>query len=220
MFVGSDIIQLKIRLLGISPMIWRRVLVPASISLRELHGIIQVAIGWESIHLYEFNIRAVRYGSFELFAANPDLPLSEFAFRENETFSYIYDMGDHWAHEVRVETFADLDARKKYPNCTGGSGACPPEDCGGVEGYLYRCDEADGYDAWQDMNSMIDLLSDATKPDAGEEVVREFLTDEVQMTMERVLAREPYRKAKFSRGDVNRAFRAGRHRELMRQQMW
>ena len=32
------IVQLKVRLLGISPMIWRRVLVPASVTLRELHG--------------------------------------------------------------------------------------------------------------------------------------------------------------------------------------
>lgn len=218
---GSDeIIQLKIRLLGISPMIWRRVLVPVSIGVRELHGIIQVAMGWEGIHLYEFDIRAVRYGSLELFAANPDLPLSGFAFRQNEAFSYVYDMGDHWAHEIRIETFADVDTKKKYPSCTGGSGACPPEDCGGVEGYLHRREEADGYDAWQDMHSMLDLLSEATKPDAGKEVVREFLTDDVQTTMERVLAREPYSTAKFSRGDVNRAFRAGRHLELMRQQMW
>lgn len=201
-------------------MIWRRVMVPVSISLRELHGIIQVAMGWEGIHLYEFDIRAVRFGSFELFASNPDLPLAEFVFRQNETFSYTYDMGDHWVHEIRIETFADLDPKKKYPNCTGGSGACPPEDCGGVQGYLYRREEADGYDAWQDMHSMIDLLSNATKPNVGEGSVREFLTDDVHMTMERVLAREPYMTTKFSRGDVNRAFRIGRHLELMRQQLW
>lgn len=220
MSVATNIVQLKIRLLGISPMIWRRVLVPISTSLRELHGIVQVAMGWEGVHLYQFDIRAVHYGSFELFAANPDLPLSDFAFRLNETFRYIYDMGDHWAHEIRVEQFEDQKARKTYPTCTGGSGVCPPEDCGGVEGYLYHRDEAGGYDAWQDMHAMLDLLSNATKPDVGEKAVQEFLTDDVQMTMERVLAREPYMTAKFSRGDVNRTFRAGRHRELMHQQMF
>ena len=36
---STSIVQLKIRLLGISPMIWRRVLMPAAVSLRELHGI-------------------------------------------------------------------------------------------------------------------------------------------------------------------------------------
>ena len=49
---STRIVQLKVRLLGISPMIWRRVLVPASVSLHELHGILQVGMGWEGIHLY------------------------------------------------------------------------------------------------------------------------------------------------------------------------
>jgi Plasmid pRiA4b ORF-3-like protein len=38
-------LQLKVRLLELSPMVWRRLLVPAATSLRELHGIIQVAMG-------------------------------------------------------------------------------------------------------------------------------------------------------------------------------
>ena len=48
---STSIVQLKVRLLGISPMIWRCVLVPASVSLCELHGILQVSMGWEGIHL-------------------------------------------------------------------------------------------------------------------------------------------------------------------------
>ena len=47
-------------------MIWRRVLVPTAYTLRELHGVIQVAMGWEGIHLYEFHLRAARYGSWEV----------------------------------------------------------------------------------------------------------------------------------------------------------
>ena len=90
-----EILQLKVRLLGISPMIWRRVLVPSSTSLRELHGVLQVAMGWEGIHLFLIDVYAVRYGSFELHAANPDVALQEFGFRKNERFSYLYDMGDH-----------------------------------------------------------------------------------------------------------------------------
>ena len=58
---ASQIYQLKVRLLGLSPMIWRRVLVSDSTTLRELHGILQVAMGWEGIHLFVFDILAVRY---------------------------------------------------------------------------------------------------------------------------------------------------------------
>lgn len=150
MSAALELLQLKVRLLGISPMIWRRALVPASATLRELHGILQVAMGWEGIHLFLFEIYAVRYGSFELHAANPDVPMGQFGFRENDRFSYVYDMGDNWEHEIRIEVInPPVKKPKSYPVCIGGSGACPPEDCGGPHGYLERRDEIDGYDAWR-----------------------------------------------------------------------
>jgi hypothetical protein len=43
----SAILQVKVWLLDISPMVWRRLLLPSSYTLRELHGVIQVAMGWE-----------------------------------------------------------------------------------------------------------------------------------------------------------------------------
>ncbi len=68
MLIPPEVLQLKIRLLGINPMTWRRVLVPLSTTLRELNGILQVAMGWEGIHLFLFDIHAARHGSFELHA--------------------------------------------------------------------------------------------------------------------------------------------------------
>lgn len=138
MCVDQQILQLKIRLIGISPMGWRRVLVLASATLRELHGILQVAMGWEGLHLYHVEIHAVQYGSFELYAANPEIALNQLGLRRGSKFRYVYDMGDHWDHEVRVEAIDARQPKKSYPVCTGGSGVCPPEDCGGVEGYLAR----------------------------------------------------------------------------------
>jgi Plasmid pRiA4b ORF-3-like protein len=49
---AASVLRLKIRLLEVSPMIWRRVLVLASYTLEELHGVIQVSMGWQSLHLY------------------------------------------------------------------------------------------------------------------------------------------------------------------------
>jgi hypothetical protein len=60
---ADQIVQIKVWLLGISPMVWRRVLVPAAYTVRQLHGVTQVAMGWEGIHLYQFRLRAARYGS-------------------------------------------------------------------------------------------------------------------------------------------------------------
>jgi hypothetical protein len=43
--------------------------VPTAFTLRELHGVIQVNMGWKDIHLYDFHIRAERYGSWALAAS-------------------------------------------------------------------------------------------------------------------------------------------------------
>ena len=125
MSAAPELVQLKIRLTGISPMIWRRVLVPVSTTLHELPGIFQVAMGWEGVHLFLFDIYAVRYGSFELHAANPDVPLLEFDFSVNERFSCIHDMGDHWEHEIRVE--AIHPPRKKFYESIKKLGVCSPD---------------------------------------------------------------------------------------------
>ena len=90
------------------------------------------------------------YGSLELHTESPDTPLSPLRFRAKDRFAYLYDMGDYWEHEVRIEKFLECSSKKTYPVCTGGSRACPPEDCGGPPGYLGWREEATGYDAWSD----------------------------------------------------------------------
>jgi hypothetical protein len=87
----TAIMQVKVWLLGISPMVWRRVLVPAAFTLREPHGVIQVAMGWEGTHLFQFCLRAVRYGSSELSASSPDVTLA--ALRLERAFALVLDRG-------------------------------------------------------------------------------------------------------------------------------
>ncbi len=53
----DTVLQLKNSLLGGSPQIWRRVLVPASATLGDLHGLIQVAMGWQGTHSFLFPIQ-------------------------------------------------------------------------------------------------------------------------------------------------------------------
>ena len=211
---STSIVQLKVHLLGISPMIWRCVLVPASVSLQELHGILQVSMGWEGIHLYYFDIYAVHYGSFELSTESPDIALSCFRFREGGCFAYLYDMGDYWEHEVRVEKFLDRNPKKAYPVCIGGSEACPPEDCGGASGYLEWRDEATGWDAWSDLDLVIGFAADILEGrSAGK------LTDDdreaIQEALDRMSARRPFLQTTFCRRTVNKAFRTGRHLQMM-----
>ncbi len=56
--------QLKLSLLGIKPEIWRRIVVPAAISLDRLHDVIQIVMQWEDIHLYEFQIGKNLYSAY------------------------------------------------------------------------------------------------------------------------------------------------------------
>lgn len=50
------------------------------------------------------------------------------------TFEYVYDFGDHWQHQIQIESVID-DYLFGYPQVLEGEGACPPEDVGGIGGY-------------------------------------------------------------------------------------
>ena len=119
-------------------MIWRRVQVPATMTLRELHGVIQVVMGWEGIHLFQFTLRARRFGSLELAARSPDIPLSELRLRKGTRFRYEYDLNIPWEHELGLECRNEADTGRSYPICLDGDESCPPENCGRVNGFLAR----------------------------------------------------------------------------------
>ena len=102
-------------------MVWRRVLVPADCTLRELHGVFQVAMGWEGIHLFQFCFRAARYGSWELSASSPEVTLESLRLRTGARFTYEYDLNIPWRHEVRHRGPAAAGPGKPTP-LLGGSG--------------------------------------------------------------------------------------------------
>ena len=72
---SGSILQLKLWLKLVSPMVWRRVRVPADGPLRELHGVFQVAIGWGGHPSLPVCLRAARYGAWELSALSLDVTL-------------------------------------------------------------------------------------------------------------------------------------------------
>ena len=55
--------------------------------------------------------------------------------REGVVLGYEYGFGDSWQHKMALEKILTAP-RKPVPLCTGGRRACPPEDCGGVWGYM------------------------------------------------------------------------------------
>ena len=53
---GQQIFQLRIELNEVTPVVWRRLLVPGGVRLAKLHDIIQAAMGWMNSHLHAFTI--------------------------------------------------------------------------------------------------------------------------------------------------------------------
>jgi hypothetical protein len=79
------------------------VLVVPTLTLRELHGFMQVVMGWEGIHLFLFSIRAVNCGSWAHGTHSPDIAPYSLKPRRGARFIYDYDLNLPWEPEVRVE---------------------------------------------------------------------------------------------------------------------
>jgi hypothetical protein len=207
-------LQLKVRLLEVSPMVWRRLLVPVATSLRELHGILQVAMGWEGIHLFQFRLRAVRYGSAELSATSPEVDLASFRLRTGSRFAYEYDLNVPWRHEVRVEQQVELEAGRPGPLCLDGHGDCPAEDSGGPAGHLAR-----QHEAMDDLDTMTEVLKEVLRTRTTTVLDDPDTRWEFEAVLECMQERERFLPVPFSRREVNARFHRGEHRALMHQQM-
>jgi hypothetical protein len=136
----APVYQVKVGLKGAKPPIWRRLEVPADVSLERLHVIVQVAFDWDGRHLHTFQ---TPYGDFAI--ADPELrdrsagevSLAQVLPDERAKITYVYDFGAEWRHEIVLEKVLDPDESVTYPRCTGGRRATPPEDGGGI--WSYAC---------------------------------------------------------------------------------
>ncbi len=133
-------------------MIWRRLLVKSDSTSEDLHYILQIAMGWEDIHLHHFIIHGKQYGitqpggiGFSDHAR--EVKLATLEFRVKERFIYEYDFSIHpamgawrywWRHEIRVEAILTAQTNQIYPVCVAGKGVCPPEDCSGPYGFMEK----------------------------------------------------------------------------------
>jgi hypothetical protein len=155
------------------PPIWRRLLVPADLTLARLHNVLQVAMGWHDSHLHEFSAGERRFGQ-----PDPDDQLMGGAAVESERTAqlsdllgtgsnviYTYDFGDSWEHSIVLEKRLPADPNTTYPICTDGKLACPPEDCGGVPGF-YDLLEALADPKHEQHKEMLDWIGKGFDPQA------------------------------------------------------
>lgn len=138
----SRILQLRVSIRGMSPPVWRKLLINSDTTLHELHLMIQAAMGWYNCHLYEFSYGQDKYSNLDHWDEIPEeeidstqVTLGDLDLSEGDELTYLYDFGDNWEHTVSVQKILAQDTSYRLPACIGGKRNCPPEDCGGVYGY-------------------------------------------------------------------------------------
>lgn len=139
-----EIYQLKVELKSVRPTVWRRFLVSNDTSLKEIHNVLQIVMGWTDSHLHQFNCNSGRYGDIDPsldMGWDEDLKdegkfrLKDVLKKEKEKFIYEYDFGDGWEHKVTLEKILPFNTDQELPLCIKGRRGCPPEDVGGAWGY-------------------------------------------------------------------------------------
>lgn len=143
-----EVYVVKVTLLDTSPPVWRRILVPRQITLRNLHRTLQTVMGWTNCHLHQFvcqRLSDARSIVGSKVANENRTKLGALMGTVGSRLWYEYDFGDGWQHELVVEEVL-LGDESFQQMCVAGQRCCPPEDCGGPQGF------ADLLQALQDTN--------------------------------------------------------------------
>ncbi|NEN22773.1 plasmid pRiA4b ORF-3 family protein [Cryomorpha ignava] len=114
-------LKIKIELQDMPFPVYRKLLLPAEIDMRQVHFVIQEVMGWHNAHLFEFKDNRGRATitvsspenvddeDFNLFGekevAAHEITLVEFfEFTGQKPIWYEYDFGDSWMHKILFKT--------------------------------------------------------------------------------------------------------------------
>lgn len=138
--------ELHVEIADITPPIWRTLAMDGDVTLRQLHHILQAAFNWETRHLYQFRIGTTVYTNLDRDTDLRDSPSVRYAndlhmtlsavAAEGESFTYTYDFGDDWRHEIKVIRVSSMDGKIRRAIMLAGENAGPIEDSGGPYGYM------------------------------------------------------------------------------------
>lgn len=130
------------------PPIWRRLDLASSLTLDEVHLVIQAAFPWSNSHLHEFAAGESRWSpKTERFTSafiaeedtggtpEDDVRLDHLMHDPGDRLFYWYDFGDDWHHTIKLEQVMARGRDEPLCRLIAGRRAAPPDDCGGVWGY-------------------------------------------------------------------------------------
>ena len=139
-FGDGPVFQLRLELEGISPPVWRRILVSARASLMELHEVIERAIGAGADAGYHFEVDGVRYGDPldepALGHRADTVALDSLGLHVGARFRHVAEHhGEPWRHVVTLEQRGARLVGQRLPSCIAGGRAAPPPECAGPRAY-------------------------------------------------------------------------------------
>lgn len=140
-------LTVRVDLVDAKPPIWRRVEVPSTLRLDQVHDLLQALFGWTDSHLHRFALGdSVWDHGAELFLCPYDVEEDEDAgvpastVRLDETLAdtgdrlrYVYDYGDEWTADLVLE--ASTPGALVAPRVLEAKGMAPPDDSGGIHAW-------------------------------------------------------------------------------------
>jgi hypothetical protein len=135
----SEIARLSVEIDDVTPRVVRVVEVPVDIRLDDLHFVLQIAIGWQNGHPFEFRIGDAAWGQPDRDAGIDRVPAEQCTLADilavGDIFKYDYVLGEDWEHTVSLLSRNEAHREVHYPHLVSAEGRCPPADIGGPVGY-------------------------------------------------------------------------------------
>lgn len=169
---AEAVVEIRVELVDSEPAIWRRLDIRGAMALNQMHRVLQVAFGWEDMHLHRFTalepfvrLRPVdglypedlqwlpRHECFDPDdRPEEDLSLEQLLVLGGGRAFYEYDFGDSWLHRLELVSQRPADGGAPPARLIDGDRRGPLEDSGGMPGY----------------EEILDVLADRTHPEHAE----------------------------------------------------
>jgi Plasmid pRiA4b ORF-3-like protein len=127
----DQVAELKVSLPRSRPLIWRKVQLPVTVTLTDLHVVIQILFGWDGDHLHVFTVGNVQYAApfvrLEEVRDADEVRVQDVLTSDVRKIDYTYDLGACWEHEITLVKTLGCDPARTYPVCLGFAGDSPVE---------------------------------------------------------------------------------------------
>ncbi|MBA3321019.1 MAG: plasmid pRiA4b ORF-3 family protein [Pyrinomonadaceae bacterium] len=124
--------------------VWRRIAIPGEMTLEEMSEAILDAFDFDNDHLHLFRYRnrfdifeEVKHPYMEESPPTAEVKVGELPLRPGSMLEYLFDFGDNWLFEVRLEELEPMNPKIRKPVMIDRRGQAPPQ----YPNFDEECDE-------------------------------------------------------------------------------